>query len=135
VLQSVVNHTQAIVPFERAAIALEQRGTLQLKAISGTTQINPADPAVSGLKEMLEWASISTKETNVTQHGDKIDDPRPETQAKFASYFSATGMRGFYALPLVDDQGRLGILSFESSDPDFLSVSHLEIIKLSLIHI
>ncbi|MGA2643686.1 MAG: efflux RND transporter periplasmic adaptor subunit [Candidatus Sulfotelmatobacter sp.] len=130
VLQSVVNHTQAIVPFERAAIALEQRGTLQLKAISGTTQINPADPAVSGLKEMLEWASISTKETNVTQHGDKIDDPRPETQAKFASYFSATGMRGFYALPLVDDQGRLGILSFESSDPDFLTVAHLEIIKV-----
>jgi len=130
VLQSVVNHTQAIVPFERAAIALEQRGALQLKAISGVTQINPADPAVSGLKEMLEWASISTTETNVSQHGDEIDDPRPETQAKFAAYFSATGMRGFYALPLIDDQGRLGILSFESSDPDFLTVAHLEIIKV-----
>jgi len=126
----VVNHTQAIVPFERAAIALEQRGGLQLKAISGMTQINPADPAVSDLKEMLEWASISGKEINITQHGDKIDDPRPETQAKFASYFSATGMRGFYALPLIDDQGRLGILSFESSDPDFLTVAHLEIIKV-----
>jgi RND family efflux transporter MFP subunit len=130
VLQSVVNHTQAIVPFERAAIALEQRGGLQLKAISGMTKINSADPAVSDLKEMLEWASISAKEINVTQHGDKIDDPRPETQAKFASYFSATGMRGFYALPLIDDQGRLGILSFESSDPDFLTVAHLEIIKV-----
>ena len=44
VLQSVVNHTQAIIPFERAAIALEQRGALQLKAISGMAQINPADP-------------------------------------------------------------------------------------------
>jgi RND family efflux transporter MFP subunit len=130
VLQSVVNHTQAIVPFERAAIALEQRGALQLKAISGMTQINPSSPAVSGLKEMLEWASISTNETKVTQHGDRIDDPRPETQAKFASYFSATGMRGFYALPLIDDQGRLGILSFESSDPDFLNAAHLEIIKV-----
>jgi len=130
VLQSVVNHTQAIVPFERAAIALEQRGALQLKAISGMTQINPSSPAVSGLKEMLEWASISTNETKVTQHGDQIDDPRPETQAKFASYFSATGMKGFYALPLIDDQGRLGILSFESSDPDFLNAAHLEIIKV-----
>ena len=130
VLQSVVNHTQAIVPFERAAIALEQRGALQLKAISGMTQINPAEPAVSSLKEMLEWASIFASETHITQHGDKIDDPRPETQAKFARYFSETGMRGFYALPLVDDQGRLGILSFESSDPDFLTVAHLEIIKV-----
>jgi RND family efflux transporter MFP subunit len=130
VLQAVVNHTQAIIPFERAAIALEQRGALQLKAISGMTQINPADPAVSGLKEMLEWASISNEETHVTQHGDQIDDPRHETQAKFAAYFSATGMRAFYALPLIDDQGRLGVLSFESSDPDFLTVAHLEIIKV-----
>jgi RND family efflux transporter MFP subunit len=130
VLQSVVNHTQAIVPFERAAIALEQRGALQLKAISGMTQINRADPAVSNLREMLEWASISSEETNVTQHGDQIDNSRPETQAKFAEYFSTTGLRGFYALPLIDDQGRLGILSFESSDPDFLTVAHLEIIKV-----
>jgi RND family efflux transporter MFP subunit len=125
-----VNHTQAIIPFERAAIALEQRGALQLKAISGMTQINPADPAVSALKDMLEWASISSEETHVTQHGDQIDDPRHETQAKFAEYFSSTGMRAFYALPLIDDQGRLGILSFESSDPDFLTVAHLEIIKV-----
>jgi RND family efflux transporter MFP subunit len=130
VLQAVVNQTQAIIAFERAAIALEQRGVLQLKAISGMTQINAADPAVSGLKEMLEWASISNEETNITQHGDHIDDSRPETQAKFTAYFSATGMRAFYALPLIDDQGRLGVLSFESSDPDFLTVSHLEIIKV-----
>jgi RND family efflux transporter MFP subunit len=130
VLQSVVNHTQAIIPFERAAIALEQRDSLQLKAISGMTKINPADPMVSGLQEMLEWASISTGETHVTQHGDQIDNPRPETQAKFAAYFSATGMRAFYARPLVDDQGRLGVLSLESGDPDFLTVAHLEIIKV-----
>ena len=130
VLQSVVNHTQAIIPFERAAIALEQRDSLQLKAISGMTKINPADPTVSGLQEMLEWASISTEETHVTQHGDQIDNPRPETQAKFAAYFSATGMRALYARPLVDDQGRLGVLSFESVDPDFLTVAHLEIIKV-----
>ena len=130
VLQAVVNRTQAIIPFERAAIALEQRGALELKAISGMTQINPADPAVSGLKEMLEWASISNEETHVTQHDDQIDDPRHETQVKFAAYFSANGMRAFYALPLIDDQGRLGVLSFESSDPDFLTLAHLEIIKV-----
>ena len=130
VLQAVVNRTRAIIPFERAAIALEQRGALELKAISGMTQINPADPAVSGLKEMLEWASISNEETHVTQHDDQIDDPRHETQAKFTGYFSSTGMRAFYALPLIDDQGRLGVLSFESSDPDFLTLAHLEIIKV-----
>jgi RND family efflux transporter MFP subunit len=130
VLQAVVNHTQAIIPFERAAVALEQRGTLQIKAISGMTQINLGDPAVSALKDMLEWASISAEQTHVTQHGEQVDDARHETQAKFSEYFSTTGMRGFYALPLIDDQGRLGVLSCESSDPDFLTVAHLEILKV-----
>jgi RND family efflux transporter MFP subunit len=130
VLQAVVNQTQAVIAFERAAIALEERGALQLKAVSGMTQINHSDPAVSGLLEMLEWASISNEETYVTQHRDQIDDPRPETRAKFAAYFSSTGMQAFYALPLIDDQGRLGALSFESGDPDFLSVAHLEMIKV-----
>jgi RND family efflux transporter MFP subunit len=130
VLQAIVNRTQSIIAFERAAIALEQRGTLELKAISGVPHINSADPQVRVLKDMLEWASISSNEIYVTQRDEGIDDPRPETQAKFAEYFSETGMRSFYALPLIDDQGQLGLLSFESSDPDFLNTAHLEIIKV-----
>ena len=39
-------------------------------------------------------------------------------------------MRGFYAVPLADDDGRVGTLSFESSDPDFLGPVHLEMIKI-----
>ena len=39
-------------------------------------------------------------------------------------------MRGFYAVPLADDEGRVGILSFESSDPDCLTSAHLEMIKV-----
>jgi RND family efflux transporter MFP subunit len=130
VLQAVVNQTQAIIAFERAAIALEHRGALQIKAISGMSQINPADPQVHALQEMIEWASISTEETYVTQRDDQIDDTRAETRARFAEYFSQTGMRSFYALPLIDDQGRLGVLTFESSDPDFLTGAHFEIIKV-----
>jgi len=39
-------------------------------------------------------------------------------------------MHAFHALPLADEEGRVGVLSFESSDPDFLSVAHLEMIKV-----
>lgn len=130
VLQAIVNRTQSIIAFERAAIALEQRGVLELRAISGMAHIVSADPQVRTLKDMLEWASISSNEIYVTQREDVIDDPRPETQAKFAAYFAETGMHSFYALPLIDDQGQLGLLSFESSDPDFLNTAHLEIIKV-----
>ena len=36
----------------------------------------------------------------------------------------------FYSLPLVDDQGRVGLLLYESSDPDFLDLPHIEMIKI-----
>jgi RND family efflux transporter MFP subunit len=130
VLQAIVNQTQAIIPFDRAAISLEQRGVLQLKAVSGVTQINRADPAVSALSDMLEWASLSTEEIHIKQQGDEIDDPRHETRAKFAEYFSSSGLRAFHVFPLIDDQGRLGLLSFEASDPDFLTVAHVEVIRV-----
>src|SRR5271156_332443 len=39
-------------------------------------------------------------------------------------------MRGFYARPLNDDTGRVGMLAMESSDPDFLGPAHLEILGL-----
>ncbi|HKC72569.1 MAG TPA: efflux RND transporter periplasmic adaptor subunit [Terriglobales bacterium] len=130
VLDAVVNGTASVIPYERAAVALEQRGTLFLKALSGTPQINFSDSLTQALKEMLEWASISNEPIHVTQHGDEINEPRETSRAKFQHYFEITGARAFYALPLQDDQGRLGILSFESSDPDFLTPAHLEIIQV-----
>jgi hypothetical protein len=39
-------------------------------------------------------------------------------------------MRGFYVMPLTDEEGRVGILSFESSDPHFLNDVHFEMIKV-----
>lgn len=130
VLEAVVNGPSSVIPYERAAIALEQRGRLQVRAISGATKINPQDPNTSRLHELLEWALSSKEPIFVTQHGDEVDDERPETRAKFEKYFADSGMRAFHSLPLVDDDGTLGILSFESSDPDFLGTAHLEMIKV-----
>jgi RND family efflux transporter MFP subunit len=93
-------------------------------------EINPDDPDVGRLREMLQWASILNEEVFVTQTGEKISAEREETRVKFQRYFAESGMRGFYVLPLADEQGRLGVLSFESSDPDFLSEAHFEMIKV-----
>jgi len=130
VMESIVNDPQAVIPYERAAISLDQYGKLRLRAISGMKEVQVGNPAVAPLNELLQWASLSADEIYVRQHDDKIDEPREETRAKFARYFADTGMRAFYCLPLGDDTGRVGLLSFESSDPDFLSVAHLEMIKV-----
>jgi RND family efflux transporter MFP subunit len=130
VLDTIVNAPSSVIPYERAAIALEQRGRLAVKAISGINKINPEDPATERLQELLEWARSTRDSIFVAQVGEKVDAERPETRAKFEKYFTDSGMRAFHAVPLADDDGLLGILSFESSDPDFLSTAHLEMIKV-----
>ncbi len=130
VLQAVVNGPSAVIPHERSAIALEQRGRLQLKAISGMEQINPDAPDVDRLNRILQWASMLNDELFVSQTGDEINATREETKEKFLRYFADSGMRAFYAIPLLDEEGRLGILSFESNDPEFLTDAHLEMIKV-----
>ncbi len=130
VLQVIVNGPQKIMSYDRASVALEQNGKIQVKAISGKMEIVHGDPIVKQLKEMLEWALISENETYITCKDDMVQSDREETKIKFAQYFSETGLRSFYALPLQDDQGRLGVLCFESSQPEFLSEAQFEFIKV-----
>ena len=129
-LQTIVDAPQAVIPYERAAIALEHRGKYKLSAVTGVTQLSPDAPDIAPLNAILQWAALSEDVVHVRQHGEEIDDAREETRAKFQKYFKETGMRGFYAVPLNDDTGRVGILSLESSDPDFLSPAHLEILQV-----
>ncbi|MDQ1408689.1 MAG: hypothetical protein QOJ41_424, partial [Acidobacteriaceae bacterium] len=129
-LQTIVNAPQAVIPYDRAALALEQKGRFKLSAVTGLTQVNTDAPEIAPLNVVLQWAALSSEIIHVRQHGDEIDADREETRAKFRKYFADSGMRGFYALPLNDDTGRVGMLCLESSDPDFLSPAHIEILEV-----
>jgi RND family efflux transporter MFP subunit len=130
VLTSVVNGAQSIIPYERASIGLEHNGTFHLKAISGVNDIPKGDASVSKLSGILDWLSALGDELYINRTEDGIDEERQETRAKFEAYFDATGYNSFYALPLTDDQGQVGVLCMESSEPKFLNTSHLEVIKV-----
>ena len=130
VLQTIVNGAQAVIPYERATIGLEHHGKFQLKAVSGLAEINRGDPEIERLRDTVEWASTQREEIYINLRDGEVDDARPETQAKFSTYFAEAGTASFYALQLEDDQGRVGVLSLESSQPDFLEDAHLEILKV-----
>ncbi|HZS95272.1 MAG TPA: GAF domain-containing protein [Terriglobales bacterium] len=130
VLQTIVNAPQAVIPYERAAIALEQNGKYKLASVTGLAQVDPDAPDIAPLNDVLRWVMLSDEKVHIRQHGDDIDVEREETRTKFRSYFELSGMRGFYALPLSDDTGRVGVLGLESADPDFLSAAHLEILQV-----
>ncbi|HEX4785429.1 MAG TPA: GAF domain-containing protein [Candidatus Sulfotelmatobacter sp.] len=130
VLQTIVNAPQALIPYERAAIGLQQAGKYKLAAVSGVTRLDASAPDIAPLDELLRWTLLSQEVVHVRQHGDNIDSPREETRAKFQAYFERSGMRAFYAMPLQDDTGRVGVFGMESRDPDFLSAAHLEILQV-----
>ncbi len=130
VLQTIVNAPQAVIPYERAAVALEHNGKYKLSAVSGVTQVDANAPDIAPLNDILRWAMLSGGVVHVRQHGAEIDASREETRAKFQSYFEASGMRAFYAIPLSDDTGRVGIFGIESVDPDFLTPAHIEILQV-----
>jgi RND family efflux transporter MFP subunit len=129
-LQTIVNAPQAVIPYERAAIALEQNGRFKLSAVTGLTQVNADAPDIAPLNEIMQWAALSEEVIHVGQRGEEIDSDREETRAKFKKYFSESKMHGFYARPLNDDTGRVGMLAMESSDPDFLGQAHIEILEV-----
>lgn len=130
VLQAVVNTPNQVIPYERAALALEQHGKLKLRAVSGQPELNTGDPKIQRLDQMLQWASMFQEELFVHVQDGRVEDPREETRLKFEEYFRESGARAWYSISLADDSGRVGLLSLESSDPDFLTEAHLEMIKV-----
>jgi RND family efflux transporter MFP subunit len=126
-LQIVVNSPQSVLPFERCAIALDNRGRLQLKAVSGMSSIPVGDPQVEPLHELARWLSSQPEAMHIRQQEDTAVEEMPEAVAR---HFETTGYRALYALPLSDDQGRVGLLLYESSDSNFLQLPHTEMIKI-----
>ena len=68
------------------------------------------------LQELLEWASLSNERhvSPSTVSSSKIPALRPRPSSPI---FSETGMRGFYAVPLTDNDGRVGPCHSRAATP------------------
>jgi multidrug resistance efflux pump len=129
-LQIIVNSPQSVLPFERCSIALDNRGRLQLKAVSGMASIPAGEFQVERLRELLQWLSRYDRQLLIRQHEAEPETEDVKVREAVGKHFEASGYRSLFALPLADDQGRVGLLLYESSDPDFLEEAHIEMIKV-----
>ncbi len=127
-LQIIANSPQNVLPYELCAIALDNRGRLQLKAVSGMTSLPLGDAKVSQVEEILRWLTTQSGPVQLSRHDDS--EQQADLPAEVTRHFDESGYRGLFSLPLVDDQGRVGLLLYESSDPDFLDLPHTEMIKI-----
>src|SRR6202044_3093408 len=98
-LQIIVNSPQSVLPYELSAIALDNRGNLQLKAVSGMASIPMGDVQVDRLKDLVRWLS---SESSVLHARQTEQENAEEIAEAVARYFEGTGYRALYALPLVD---------------------------------
>ncbi len=117
VMQTIVNATSALITYDRCAIAIQEKGKLRLGAVSGSAEVDRKNPEVRRMEELLQWVFLSGTDTAVTQTPDgEISADRPETEEKFRALFQETGLRSFFAVLLKDEEGKLGVLGFESKE-------------------
>lgn len=129
-LTVVVNQVATIIPFDRCAIALQTKGRYEIDAIAGEVEVKSKDPHVKAWNEIINWAGQTGHELYVSEKNGEVESDRVETREKFRSHFDSSGMQSFYALPLTDEEGQLGVLALESKTPQFLQASHLELLKI-----
>ena len=129
-LTVVVNQVATLIPFDRCAIALLTKSRYVINAIAGESNVNLKDPKVRAWNQIIDWAGNAGRELYISELNGEIDSDRAETREKFQAHFASSGMKSFYALPLADEEGALGVLVSESKTTRFLSASHLELLKI-----
>lgn len=125
VLTTVVHQAATVVPFDRCAIGLFDRHRFILGAVSGETEV-PHTKEMDQLRDILEWVAGQADAVSADRYEEGWTVEPEEGRDRLASYLEAHGLNGFYALPLKDDQGTVGVLALLSGDAEFLTSSHLE---------
>jgi RND family efflux transporter MFP subunit len=118
VMATIVNATVPLIAYDRCAIAIMDRGKVRIGAVSGKAKIDRKDPQIQRLEDLLQWTYFSGSDVAVTGTPDgRIVTDRPETEEKFRAHFQDSGYRSFYGMLLKDEEGTLGVLSFERRTP------------------
>jgi multidrug efflux pump subunit AcrA (membrane-fusion protein) len=108
---------------------LFDRGQFVLGAVSGEAEV-PRTREMGQLREALEAVASQPEAISANHHEEGWEVNAPDGNEELAPFLEAQGYNGFYALPLRDEQGTVGVLALLSSEADFLSENHLEVLSI-----
>jgi multidrug resistance efflux pump len=129
VLSTVVNQASTVLPFDQCAVGIFDRGRFVLGAVSGEKEV-PRTPEMGELRRLLEGVAEQPEAVSA-DHYEEGWEVKPEGDHRgLVGYLEAHEYNGFYALPLRDEQGTLGVLALLSGDAEFLSENHLEVVSI-----
>jgi GAF domain-containing protein/multidrug resistance efflux pump len=129
VLATVVHQAGSVVPFDRCVIGFFDRGRFVLGALSGETEV-PKTREMSDLRTRLEWVARQDHAVSADLYEDGWHTNPEDAKAQIVPFLEEHEENGFYALPLRDDQGTLGVMALLSSDADFLTENNRETVAI-----
>jgi RND family efflux transporter MFP subunit len=129
VLTTVVHQASTAVPFDRCAIGFFDRNKFVLGAVSGEAEV-PKNDEMTGLRKLLEWVSTQQTAVRADQYEEGWEVDPESAQPIIVPYLEENGVSGFYALPLRDDQGTVGVLCLQSDSAEFLNEGQRETVAI-----
>ena len=127
VLQSVVNLASRALSFDRAAVALYEKGRCDIRAVAGEETVDPKDPKLQDLVARAEWAAGRGEPLYLVERGAPGSDAERMFVTIFGPDLETDGVESGLYLPLKDEEGVLGVLVFESGSADFATPTQREV--------
>lgn len=137
---SVVNLGSRILSYDRAALSLVEGGEFELRAVSGQESVDTREPEMERLERMVGWLAERGEELYLEDLGawdgeegaasGQGDEMIQALRSTFDDYLRERGVRSICFIPLEDEEGRLGALYLEASNPRFLGEQGFEAARL-----
>jgi GAF domain-containing protein len=127
VLRSVVNLASRALAFDRGAVGLYQRGQCEIRAVAGQDKIDTKDPKLQDLIARAAWAAGHGEQLYLTDRTSPSSDAERMFVSIFGGDLEADDVESGLYLPLKDDEGVLGVLVFETKNPNFATPTQLEL--------
>lgn len=129
VLTTVVHQAATVVPFDRCVIGLFDRSRFILGAVSGEAEV-PKTQEMERLRDLLAGIAAQGNPVSADQPAEGWQASPESAAGQLTPFLEEFGYSGFYAVPLRDEQGALGVLALLSSEANFLTASHLETLAI-----
>jgi multidrug resistance efflux pump len=119
-----------MLPFDRGAVALYERGQCEIRAVAGADKVDPADPALKDLAFRAAWAAGVGEGFYIPDRAEPTSDAERIFLQIFAGDLEADSVASGLYLPLKDEEGVVGVLVFEAAKPDFADERQRELANI-----
>jgi len=129
VLSTVVHQAATVVPFDRCVIGLFDRNRFILGAVSGEAEV-PQTSEMEQLRTLLERVADQSEAVRADNYDEGWRVNAEGLRAPVTTFLDTNEFNGFYAIPLRDEQGVVGVMALLSGDAEFLSENHIEVLDI-----